>query len=164
MWLGARLPSSDQLDKVAYQTISFAFPCGSSPLWPVRLGRGGLGTLLGLGSEGDVGVRHLGDLRRLPARTRDGWLAGASGGDHRHRRPCRRSCSATLASTSSSSACTPTVERNQVLVSPDPDSCFGYGPNPGIRAIAASVTLSHGATVKLLRQRILRCQLYPRWV
>ncbi|MCU0277531.1 MAG: c-type cytochrome biogenesis protein CcsB [Candidatus Nanopelagicales bacterium] len=25
-WIGARLPASDQLDKVAYQTISFAFP------------------------------------------------------------------------------------------------------------------------------------------
>ena len=35
------------------------------------LGRGGLGPVLGLGPEGDLGLHRLGRLRRLPARPRD---------------------------------------------------------------------------------------------
>jgi hypothetical protein len=41
-----------------------------------HVGRGGVGTLLGLGSEGDLRLRHLGVLRRVPARPVDGGLAG----------------------------------------------------------------------------------------
>ena len=44
------------------------------------LGRVGVGPLLGLGPEGDLVVHHLGALRRLPARPRDGRLEGPQGG------------------------------------------------------------------------------------
>ena len=40
------------------------------------LGRGGLGTVLGLGPQGDLGVHRLGRLRLLPARPRDGRVEG----------------------------------------------------------------------------------------
>src|SRR5450755_2291565 len=45
-----------------------------------------MGPVLGLGSEGDLRLHHLGDLRDLPARPRDLWLEGeARGGHHRVR-------------------------------------------------------------------------------
>ncbi|CAA9351238.1 MAG: Cytochrome c-type biogenesis protein CcsA/ResC, partial [uncultured Frankineae bacterium] len=51
------------------------------------LGRGGLGPLLGLGPQGDLVVHHLGAVRRLPARSRDGRVEGHQGGvDRRGRR------------------------------------------------------------------------------
>ena len=40
------------------------------------LGRGGMGPLLGLGPQGDLGVHRLGRLRVLPARPRDCRLEG----------------------------------------------------------------------------------------
>ncbi len=48
-----------------------------------HLGAARVGALLGLGSEGDVVVRHVGDLRGLPARALDVGMEGTSGRDHR---------------------------------------------------------------------------------
>ncbi|CAA9321120.1 MAG: Cytochrome c-type biogenesis protein CcsA/ResC, partial [uncultured Frankineae bacterium] len=47
-----------------------------------------LGLLLELGPQGGLGVHHLGRLRRLPARARDGGLARAGSSGHRARRLC----------------------------------------------------------------------------
>jgi len=44
------------------------------------VGRGGLGSLLGVGSEGNLRVHHLGDLRVVPERAFDGGLAGPARG------------------------------------------------------------------------------------
>ena len=60
-----------------------------------------LGPLLGLGPQGGLGVHHLGRLRRLPARARDGRLAGPGRGVRRAARLSRRSCSTSSASTCS---------------------------------------------------------------
>src|SRR5262249_284610 len=46
------------------------------------LGGPGLGPVLGLGPQGDVGVHHLGRVCRVPARPRHRWLAGAQGRLH----------------------------------------------------------------------------------
>ena len=68
---------------------STSWPTGSTrscfPLWTFAdhrrrdLGRGRLGPLLGLGPQGDLGVHHLGRVRRLPARPRDRRLEGPQG-------------------------------------------------------------------------------------
>src|SRR4029079_15725094 len=47
------------------------------------LGTTDVGALLGLGSEGDVVVHHVGDLRRLPARTRNVRVEGRTRGGRR---------------------------------------------------------------------------------
>ncbi|CAA9413179.1 MAG: Cytochrome c-type biogenesis protein CcsA/ResC, partial [uncultured Pseudonocardia sp.] len=49
------------------------------------VGRGGVGPVLGLGPQGDRGLRVLGGLRRLPARPRDRGLAHGAGGVDQHR-------------------------------------------------------------------------------
>ncbi len=45
-----------------------------------HLGRGSVGALLGLGSQGDLGIHCVGDLRRLPACPGDCRLEGSVGG------------------------------------------------------------------------------------
>ena len=56
-----------------------------------HLGGERLGPLLGLGSEGDVGVHHVGRLRGLPARPLDGRMARQPGLVDRGGRLARRS-------------------------------------------------------------------------
>ena len=56
--------------------------CRGSNLGPVRLG-----TLLGMGPQGDLGPGHLGDLRVLSARSLDGRLARHQGRRDRDHRP-----------------------------------------------------------------------------
>ena len=63
--------------------------CGGLPAVVLRhrgwrdLGRGRMGALLGLGSQGNLGIHHPGYLRRVPARPLDGRMARASGRRHR---------------------------------------------------------------------------------
>ena len=83
------------------------------------LGRSGLGTLLGLGPRGNLGLHHLGALRRVPARPGHRRLA-------RPGVPTTSSCSASPASCStswscrsSSLACTPTRGSADRRVTPD---------------------------------------------
>ena len=83
-----RLPSSRKIDLIAYRFLAFAFP-----LWTFTVVAGSIwaeyawGRYLGLGSEGNLGSGHLGDLRGLSARPCDGRLARHQSGcdrDHRH--------------------------------------------------------------------------------
>jgi hypothetical protein len=71
----ARLPSLASLDRVSYRIHAFAFP-----VW-TDLGARGLVVVLELGPEGGLRVHHLGGVRRLPARPRDGGLARPQRGD-----------------------------------------------------------------------------------
>ena len=78
------LPSAASLDRMAYRVIAFAFPIWTfaviaGAIWAQR----GVGPLLGMGPEGDVVVRHVGDLRGLPSRALDVGMEGTSGRDHR---------------------------------------------------------------------------------
>ncbi len=66
------------LDRLAYRMHAFAFPVWTfavlitGPIWAHQA----WASLLGLGPQGGLGVHHLGRLRRLPARPRDGRLEG----------------------------------------------------------------------------------------
>ena len=76
----ARLPSAAGLDRSPTAPSSSASRSGRSRSSPARSGReNGLGPLLGLGPQGDLGVHHLGRLRRLPARPGHRGLAGPQG-------------------------------------------------------------------------------------
>jgi hypothetical protein len=78
-----RLPDAQTLDRVAYRTTIFAFPVfGFGVIFGAicHLGRGGLGQVLGLGSQGDGFVRRVGGIRRLPACEVNGRMAGQEGG------------------------------------------------------------------------------------
>ena len=76
--LPGRLPELDALDRVAYRLQRLRVPDLDLRGAGRRADLGGvrLGPLLGLGPQGGVGVHHLGDLRRLPARPRDRRLEG----------------------------------------------------------------------------------------
>ena len=83
-----RVPDSRKIDLIAYRFHRFRFP--AVDLHCRRggdLGRVRLGTLLGLGPQGDLGPGHLGDLRVLSARTLNGRLARHQGGRDRDHRP-----------------------------------------------------------------------------
>ena len=70
-------PDAESIDRVAYRVHAFAFPLWTFAVLCGRdLGGVRLGPILGLGPQGGLGVHHLGRLRRLPARPRDGRLAG----------------------------------------------------------------------------------------
>ena len=72
------------------------------------LGREGLGPVLGLGPQGGLDLRHLGGLRRVPARPRHP-RAGTAAAPPTWRSPGSSACCSTSAwSTSSSPASTPT--------------------------------------------------------
>jgi hypothetical protein len=73
--LGSRLPAAAALDKAAYRTVAFAFPIYTAGDLRRDLGRSCLGPLLGLGSEGDLGIHRMGDLCALPACSRYCGLA-----------------------------------------------------------------------------------------
>ncbi len=78
------LPSAAELDQAAYRLHAIAFPLWTFTIVAGRdLGRERLGPLLGLGPQGGLVVRHLGDLRGLPARPGDPRLGPAQGGVHR---------------------------------------------------------------------------------
>ena len=73
----ARLPATDVLDRLAYRHPRVRVPALDLRGHRRRdLGRERLGSLLGLGPQGDLGVHHLGRLRGLPARPRDRRLEG----------------------------------------------------------------------------------------
>ena len=79
-----RCSAAATLDRMAYRMIAFAFPIWTfaviaGAIWAQR----GVGPVLGLGPEGDVVVHHVGDLRRVPPRARDGGLEGPPRRDHR---------------------------------------------------------------------------------
>ena len=61
----ARLPGAATLDRLAYRTVAVRLP-GLDLRGHRRrdLGRPRLGPVLGLGPQGDLGVHHLGGLRR----------------------------------------------------------------------------------------------------
>ena len=66
-----RLPGAAGLERLTFALHAFGFP-----IWTFAVIAGAIwaeaawGRLLGLGPEGDLGVHHLGRLRRLPARPR----------------------------------------------------------------------------------------------
>jgi len=76
-----RLPSADALDRLSYRTVIFAFPDldvrGHRPgaIWADQA----WGRYWGWGPEGDLGVHHLGCVRRLPARPAPPGDGGAAG-------------------------------------------------------------------------------------
>ena len=80
----SRLPSVESLERVGYRVNAFGFPIWTFAALVAGPDLGGvrLGQLLELGPQGGVGVHHLGDLRRLPARPGDRRLEGQGrGGD-----------------------------------------------------------------------------------
>ena len=81
--------SLDVLDEVGYRATVIGFPlmfADARSRW--YLGLGGVGRLLDLGPEGDIGARYLADLRLLHARARCARREGARHGDHPARRLC----------------------------------------------------------------------------
>ena len=82
-----RLPSLQTLDSHQLQVPDLRFPPDDhGDHLRGDLGQFGLGNLLELGSQGDLGPDHLVPLRRLAARPSDHRLARAQGGDLRHHR------------------------------------------------------------------------------
>ena len=78
-----RLPSIEQIDRLTYRTDRVRVPGLDLRRHRGRdLGRSGLGPLLGLGSRGDLGLHHLGALRRVPARPGHRRLARPAGPLH----------------------------------------------------------------------------------
>ncbi len=75
-------PTLEVLDRIAYRTHAFAFPIWTfaALIAGPHLGALRLGPLLGLGPQGDLGLHHLGRVRRLPARPRHVGLEGPLGG------------------------------------------------------------------------------------
>ena len=70
------LPSAEAADELAYKAVIVGFPLLALTLilgayWEnLRMG-----SLLELGSEGNISAGHLVDLRHLPACTRHSWMA-----------------------------------------------------------------------------------------
>ena len=81
----SRLPSLEALERVGYRVQRVRLPDLDVRGAGRRADLGGvrLGQLLELGPQGGVGVHHLGDLRRLPARPGDSRLEGQGGLGHR---------------------------------------------------------------------------------
>ena len=79
----ARVPEPAALDRTAYRLHAFGFPVWTFAVLITGpdLGAPGLVVVLELGPQGGLGLHHLGRVRRLPARPRDGRLAWSQGRD-----------------------------------------------------------------------------------
>ncbi len=83
----AWLPSHKVLDEVAYRAVIIGFPIFATMIILGSLvGVDRLVALLGLGSQGDRGARHLADLRGLPPRSQPALMGRSAGGAPARRR------------------------------------------------------------------------------
>ncbi len=88
-----RLPDVDLLDDLTHQMVMFGFLFFiRRDYHRCRLGQLGLGTLLGLGPQGNLVADHLVCLRHLAARPYDAWMARQTHCLSFHRSDLRRCC------------------------------------------------------------------------
>ena len=75
-WLSSRVPPAKRLDTMAYRINAFVFPLWTFAVIAGQSGRKRLGSLLGVGPEGDVGIHHLGHHAGYLHTRGHSWLAG----------------------------------------------------------------------------------------
>ena len=84
------LPGAKALDLWSDRFVMIGFPIWSfGVIMGAVWGEHRLGSLQGLGPQGDLSLHHMGGLRHLPPRARDVRLEGEARGDHHRFRVCR---------------------------------------------------------------------------